>query len=190
MNLLGLFFPILKDIIARVIPDPAQRLELQKQMAEAEAQAREAEAKAEEARANEFAAFIAATQPSADRVYVWMNTLIAAVRPAMAVFVLISLVVYTEKWQAILSTLAGAGIWGAIGISPLLVWVLGRDGLRMVFGAIATWKGGVVPPEVLPPGLRAPADSGTPPRLPIAPKPAPRPVVTPPPLPPVPGDNR
>lgn len=166
----SLILPFLKSLLERVLDDPVARREAQQQLAELDLRVREAEAQAEAAREQAFADFIAATQPSASRVYVLFNSLIALVRPAMAVFVLVSLVVYTEKWKEILTTLASAGIWGAIGISPLLVWVLGRDGLRLVFGAMGVLKGGGVPPEAVPPGIPSAA--------PATPPVAPRPPVT------------
>lgn len=186
--MIEIFLPILKDLIGRLLPDPAQRLEAEKALATAAAQAREAEAQMEGARAKEFADFIAATQPSPDRVYVWANTLIALVRPALAVFTAVSLIVYTDRWLNILNVLKGAGIWGAVGISPLLVWVLGRDGLRMILGVVATARGTSIPAGVLPPGLpdeREPSGNGSP-----KPPSRPKPVWVPPALPRVPGDNR
>lgn len=176
-----LILPFIQQLIGKFIADPQERAKQEQALQELAIKAKEAEARAEEAREKAFADFIAATQPSADRVYVWANTAIALVRPSLAVFTAVTLIFYTQKWLEILRVLKDAGIWGAVGISPLLVWVLGRDGLRMVLGVVGTVRNGKVPDEVLPPGLPASAPQ---------PKTVKPPVWTPPPLPPVEGDTR
>lgn len=197
------FLPFIKPVLDILLKrlDPATQIEAQRAILEMELQVRQAEAQAEAARAKEFADFIAATQPSSERVYVWVNSLIALVRPAMAVFTLVGLIAWTEKWKEILTVLSASGIWGAIGISPLLVWVLGRDGLRMVLGAIAAVRGGQIPPEVLPSGIPTPAPRPIPalpaPKPPVIAAPAqppfkvqpPRPVSPPIPVTPAPSDR-
>lgn len=179
-----LILPFLQNLVGKFIADPQERAKQELALQELALKVKEAEAQMEAAREKSFADFIAATQPSADRVWVAANTLIALVRPALAVFTAVTLIFWTDRWLEILRVLKDAGVWGAVGISPLLVWVLGRDGLRMVLGVVSAVRNGKVPDEVLPPGLPV-----------IAPKPAAKaaskpPVWTPPPLPDVPGDNR
>ncbi|MGI0013785.1 MAG: hypothetical protein ACREBU_10135 [Nitrososphaera sp.] len=186
----ALILPFLQNLIGKFIQDPTERAKQEQALQELALKAKEAEARMEEAREESFARFIASTQPTSDNLYRWANTLIALVRPTLAVFTAVSLIAYTQKWLEILTVLKEAGIWGAIGISPLLVWVLGRDGLRMVLGVVGTIKnGGAIPDGALPEGIphrevRAPAGNST---LKPAVK---EPVWIPPDLPPVLGDNR
>lgn len=146
LELLKLFFPIIKRIVDRLFPDPQEQADIHKQLVALEA---EINARSEEA----FARYIEATQPKSDRVYVWANTLIALVRPVLAVFVVVSPIFFTEKWVKFLSVLQEAGVWGAIALAPAWVWVLGRDGVRMILGVVATLRGVPLPREALPPGL-------------------------------------
>jgi hypothetical protein len=81
------------------------------------------------------------------------NVFIALVRPGLAVFSLLSIVFWTDRWVAVLKVLADAGVWGAIALIPLWEFVIGRDGLRVVLGAIVSWRTGKAPAEALPPGV-------------------------------------
>lgn len=195
--LVELIVPFLGKLLDRLLPNPKDKAEAQALLLDLELKAKEAEARMEEARERSFADFIAATQPKSEHIHLWAATAIALVRPALAVFTAVTVFTNTEKWVWFLETLGKTGIWGAIGLSPLLVWVLGRDGLRLVLGAISTARnGGHIPPEVLPPGLPvtrgASPSAPTPgrPVLPDKPKPPVWPVWRPPHLSPVEGDNR
>ena len=150
IELLKLFFPILKRITDKLFPDPQEQAEIQKQLMALEA---EINTRAEEA----FVKYIEATQPKSERVYVWANTLIALVRPALAVFVVVSPIFFTEKWVQFLKVLQDAGVWGAIALAPAWVWVLGRDGVRMILGIVASLRGTQIPVEALPPGISQPS---------------------------------
>jgi len=154
------FLPIIGKIIDRVFPDPQDA-------ADAKATLEEAAAKTEAARAEEFAEFIKATQPTSDRVYIWANTLIAMIRPVMAVFSLLAPFVWPVPWTNFIKVVAEGAPWSIVALSPMVVWILGRDGLRMVLGLASVVKnGGRIPPEVLPEGLEkirpsAPFTSGS-----------------------------
>lgn len=157
------FIPIIGKIIDRVFPDPQEA-------ADAKVAVEEAVAKTEAARAAEFAEFIKATQPTADRVYIWANTAIALVRPGMAIFSLLAPFVWPAPWADFMKAMAENAPWSVVALSPLVVWVLGRDGLRMVLGLVSVVKnGGRIPAEVMPEGLEkiapprlsAPFTSGT-----------------------------
>jgi hypothetical protein len=147
-----------------ILKDPEQELKAKELLAQLEAQA-------EAARAAEFAQFMAATQPHADRVYIWANTLIAFVRPALAVFAVVSPIVWTDRWVALLRQLADAGVWGAVALVPAWAWILGRDGVRMVLALVAGARGVPVPPAAAPPGVPA-APVAVPQGAPAAPPPA------------------
>ena len=135
--------PILLDIIKRIIdqvfPDPKEKAELEKRLSD------------------EFARFIEATQPKSSDIYRWASTLIALVRPALAVFVVVSPIVWTDRWLSFLGVLKEAGVWGVIALSPAWVWILGRDGLRLILGVVATMKGQKIPEASLPPGIPGPS---------------------------------
>jgi hypothetical protein len=134
--MLPLLLPIIKTLLERVVPDPKERADLERQMSD------------------EFARFMEATQPKGNEIYRWAATLIALVRPALAVFVVISPIVWTQQWVAFLGVLKDAGLWGAIALAPAWVWILGRDGVRMILGTVAALKNTPVPKEALPPGLQ------------------------------------
>jgi len=182
---------LLKGLLDRLFPDPAKQAEIAVAMAEIEIRAKEAEAKIEAARAEEFAQFIAATTPNADRVYVWTNSLIALVRPFLAIFSLVTWVYLPDRWREVLAAFGQLDLLGKFIIgSPLLIFVGGRDLMRM-FVAIASARIGVngngsagraleTLEKVVPPGA--------PPQP--AKRPATKPVWTPPALPPVEGDTR
>jgi len=157
------YVPLLLDLLKGlgILKDPEQELKAKQLLAELEA-------RAEAARAEEFAAFIAATQPTADRVYIWANTLIALVRPALCVFAVVSPIVWTDRWVAFLRMLADAGIWGAIALVPAWAWILGRDGVRMILGLVSGLKGVPIPTTAAPPGI--PAPTTTVPTAPVPPK--------------------
>lgn len=117
------------------------------------------------------------TLPAADRVAVWANTFIAIlyglanvfislVRPGMAVYVGVMTVGHWQQVREILGALAASGIWGAIWLAPLWVWVLGRDITRTLIGTVVSWRTGKVPLEALPPGIPAPAAKDALPALP------------------------
>jgi len=153
-NMWELLIPFAKELIERFIPNPTERLAQERALAELEAQARDSEAKAEAARAAEFASYIAATQPTPDRVYVWANTLIALIRPVMAVFSLLAPFLWVDQWTNFIKVVAEGAPWSIVALSPMVVWILGRDGLRMVLGLASVVKnGGKIPQEVLPDGL-------------------------------------
>jgi hypothetical protein len=133
--MLGPILDIVKLFLERVVPDPKERAELEKRLSD------------------DFARFMEATQPKGSEIYRWAATLIALVRPMLAVFVVITPIIWTKQWVEFLGVLKDAGIWGAIALSPAWVWILGRDGVRMILGIVATLKGTPIPKEVLPPGL-------------------------------------
>jgi hypothetical protein len=151
------FIDLLKSL--GILKDPEQELKARQILAELEA-------KAEAARAEEFAAFVAATQPASSNVYVWANTLIALVRPALCVFTVVSPIIWTDRWIAFLRMLADTGIWGAIALVPAWAWILGRDGVRMILGLVAGMKGTALPASVLPPSIPSASPAPPPPKVP------------------------
>lgn len=134
--MIGTIVEIIKLVLERVIPDPKERQALESKLSD------------------DFARFIEATQPKSSDIYRWAATLIALVRPALAVFVVISPVIWTERWMSFLGVLKEAGIWGVIALSPAWVWILGRDGVRIILGVVATLKGLPIPDGVIPPGIQ------------------------------------
>ena len=151
------WLPLLTELIRRLVPDPREQAEINQQL---QRLAAEEEARKEEA----WQAFIAATTPSSERVYVWANTLISLVRPALAVFAVISPIIWTDRWVKFLGVLSEAGVWGAIALVPAWAWILGRDGVRMILGLVSGLKG---VPVQMPPGV--PGPSRPQPRRPVEP---------------------
>jgi len=136
--MLGPILELAKLLLERLVPDPKERAELEKKLAD------------------DFARYIEATQPKGSEVYRWAATLIALVRPALAVFVVLAPIIWTDRWVQFLGTLEKAGIWGAIALAPAWAWILGRDGVRMVLGVTALLRGQPIPKEVLPPSIYIP----------------------------------
>lgn len=134
--MIGTIVEIIKLVLERVIPDPKERQALESKLSD------------------DFARFIEATQPKSSDIYRWAATLIALVRPALAVFVVISPIIWTDRWMSFLGVLKEAGIWGVIALSPAWVWILGRDGVRIILGVVATLKGLPIPDGVIPPGIQ------------------------------------
>ncbi|MEM0444202.1 MAG: hypothetical protein QXJ73_08620 [Candidatus Caldarchaeum sp.] len=134
--MIGTIIEIIKLVLERVIPDPKERQALESKLSD------------------DFARFIEATQPKSSDIYRWAATLIALVRPALAVFVVISPIIWTDRWMSFLGVLKEAGIWGVIALSPAWVWILGRDGVRIILGVVATLKGLPIPDGVIPPGIQ------------------------------------
>ncbi|MEM4381874.1 MAG: hypothetical protein QXX19_06550, partial [Candidatus Caldarchaeum sp.] len=130
--MIGTIVEIIKLVLERVIPDPKERQALESKLSD------------------DFARFIEATQPKSSDIYRWAATLIALVRPALAVFVVISPIIWTDRWMSFLGVLKEAGIWGVIALSPAWVWILGRDGVRIILGVVATLKGLPIPDGVIP----------------------------------------
>lgn len=118
---------ILRPIIEAVFPSPEQRLELEKQAAEVLAKEAERQIKEREMQTAEFIKILETTQPPADRVYVWANTLIALVRPAISVSIVLAMIFRTETIKSLVDTFANAGATGWIVLAPVLWWFFGRD---------------------------------------------------------------
>lgn len=125
--MLELILPILKRVLESVFPSPEQRLELEKALSEAVQKEAESRAREREQITNEFIEIIRATQPSPDRVYVWANTLIALVRPAISVTIVLAMVFRTDTIKSLVETFANAGPTGWIVMAPVLWWFFGRD---------------------------------------------------------------
>ena len=158
------FVPKILDLLIKR-NDPSVEMDMKKVLVEIEAQAREAEAKAEAARADEYARFIEATTPKSENVYMWINSLISLVRPSMAVMAFIAPWAWPKIWESVLHSVAANAPYSIVMLVPLWAFVLGRDGLRMVVGAIAAFRSGTVPPGTMPPGI--PIQNPQPPVKPV-----------------------
>jgi hypothetical protein len=138
---LGLLKPIL-DLLkgAGIIKDPAQEAALQQQLAEAAAVAQKAQA-------DEFTAFLKATTPDANRVFIWANSMIAITRPAITWLVTGSIVSsffipgVAAKMNATISAFSNGGTAGLMILAIPSWWFLGRSAEKIFMGQIPAGSG-------------------------------------------------
>lgn len=121
------FLSVLRPIIEAVFPSPEKRLELEKAAQEAARQEAERQIREREQMTAEFIKILETTQPAADRVYVWANTLIALVRPSISVAIVLAMIFKTKTVTELVNTFATAGPSGWILLAPVLWWFFGRD---------------------------------------------------------------
>lgn len=125
--MIELLIPFLKKIIDSVFPSPEQKLEVEKALSEAMQREAEAKAKEREQISNEFIEIVRSTQPSADRVYVFANTLIALVRPTISLLLVWAMIFRTETVKSLVASFADSGPGGWLVMAPVLWWFFGRD---------------------------------------------------------------
>lgn len=143
--------PIIKILKASgILKDPEAEAQLRAQLAQIQAQQDQA-----------FADYIKATTPDWSRVYPFANTLIALVRPSLAVFMPLSFMLWPDRWVQIMDAFAKMDVFGKFFIAaPTVVFVMGRDGLRALVALLgARMKNGASADllrEALPPGIPEP----------------------------------
>jgi hypothetical protein len=113
-----------------VLQDPAQEVQLRRQLADLE-----------KARADVWVEFVRATTPDAERVYIWANSVIALVRPAISALIVVAMVAAPTRMLDLVRAFGEAGPAGWAIMAPLLWWYLGRD----VTKVLAIRSGGVIP---------------------------------------------
>ncbi len=109
--------------------------------AEEEVEFRRAVADLEKAKAQVWVDFVRATSPDASRVYVWANTIIALVRPAISTMVVGAMILVPQRVLDLVRTFGEAGPAGWIVMAPVLWWFFGRD----VGKVLALRYGGLIP---------------------------------------------
>jgi alpha-amylase/alpha-mannosidase (GH57 family) len=106
-----------------------------------ETELREQLTKLEQTKAQVWVDFVKATSPDPNRVYVWANSLIALVRPAISILIVCGMIFAPARILDLVRTFGEAGPAGWIVVAPLLWWFFGRD----VNKVLAMHFGGLIP---------------------------------------------
>lgn len=119
-----------------------------------EEQVRRALTDLEKAKAQVWVDFVRATSSDPTRVYMWANTVIALVRPAISLLIVLGMLFAPSRILDLVRTFGEAGPSGWVVLSPLLWWFLGRDVnkvLAMYYGgAIEVGSGAAEPAPQVP----------------------------------------
>lgn len=113
-----------------LLHDPEQEVQVRRQLSDLE-----------KAKADVWVDFVRATTPSAERVYVWANSVIALVRPAISTLIVGAMIFAPSRILDLVETFGDAGPAGWIVMAPILWWFFGRD----VGKVVAMRYGGLIP---------------------------------------------
>ncbi|HET6780677.1 MAG TPA: hypothetical protein VFH67_01130 [bacterium] len=116
---------------------------------EEEIETRRALADLQKTQAQVWVEFVKATTPDSNRVYIWTNSLIALVRPAISTLVACGMIFAPERILELVRTFGEAGPAGWIVVAPLLWWFFGRDVnkvLAMHYGGLIQVGSGAAEP--------------------------------------------
>src|SRR2546427_12130075 len=141
---------LLRDI--GLLQDPQQEVDVRRQLSELE-----------KAQADVWVDFVRATSPNAGRVYVWANSIIALVRPAISTLIVGGMIFAPSRILDLVRTFGEAGPAGWIVMAPVMWWFFGRDVgkvLAMRYGGLCPLgrRGGEAGGP--PPGWRPPRGGG------------------------------
>jgi hypothetical protein len=109
--------------------------------ADQEVDFRKAVADLEKAKAQVWVEFVKATSPDPSRVYIWTNSLIALIRPAISTLIVGGMIFAPARILELVRTFGEAGPSGWIILSPVLWWFFGRDASKV----LAMRYGGLLP---------------------------------------------
>ena len=113
-----------------LLEDPQREVDLRRQLSELE-----------KANADVWVDFVRATTPNANRVYVWTNSIIALVRPALSALIVSGMIFAPSRMLDLVRTFGDAGEAGWIIMAPVMWWFFGRD----VGKVLALRYGGFIP---------------------------------------------
>lgn len=132
MKISGALMEALVDLLKGVglLRDPNQEVDFRKAVADLE-----------KAKAEVWVDFVKATSPDPNRVYIWANSVIALIRPAISTLIVCGMVFAPERILELVRTFGDAGPSGWIIMAPVLWWFFGRD----VGKVLAMRYGGLVP---------------------------------------------
>lgn len=102
---------------------------------------RKAVADLEKAKAQVWVEFVKTTSPDPSRVYIWTNSLIALIRPAISSLIVGGMIFAPDRILELVRTFGEAGPSGWIIMSPVLWWFFGRDASKV----LAMRYGGLLP---------------------------------------------
>jgi hypothetical protein len=132
MRLSGALLEALIKLLRSVglLSDPEQEVQFRRQLTDLE-----------QTHAEVWVDFVKATTPDASKVYIWANSTIALVRPAISTLIVLGMLVVPDRILALVKTFGEAGPSGWIVLAPVLWWFFGRD----VNKVLAMRFGGVIP---------------------------------------------
>lgn len=149
MKISGALIEALVNLLKSVglLSDPAQEVEFRRQVTELE-----------KSEAQVWVDFVRATTPDPARVYMWANSVIALVRPAISMLIVAGMIFAPSRILDLVRTFSEAGPAGWIVMAPVLWWFFGRDVskvLAMKYGGTIGVGSGAAEPgaltRVLPP---------------------------------------
>lgn len=116
---------------------------------EQEVGVRRALADLEKTRAQVWVDFVRATSPDPARVYVWANSIIALVRPAISMMIVLGMLFAPSRILDLVRTFGEAGPSGWLVMAPVLFWFFGRDVNKILAmhygGALEVGSGAAAP---------------------------------------------
>lgn len=132
MNISGALLQALVDLLRGVglLRDPGQEVDFRKAVADLE-----------KTKAQVWVDFVRATSPDPNRVYIWANSVIALIRPAISTLIVGGMVFAPDRILELVRTFGDAGPSGWIIMAPVLWWFFGRD----VGKVLAMRYGGLIP---------------------------------------------
>lgn len=122
-----------------LLEDPKEEVDVRRQLADLE-----------KAKAEVWVDFVRATTPNAERVYMWANSVIALVRPAISALIVGGMVFAPSRILELVRMFGEAGPAGWIILSPVLWWFAGRDVnkvLAMHYGGLIAVGSGAAEPQ-------------------------------------------
>lgn len=140
MKISGALIEALVNLLKTVglLSDPAHEVEFRRQITDL--------GKTE---AQVWVDFVRATTPDATRVYIWANSVIALVRPALSTLIVAGMIFAPSRILDLVDTFGKAGPSGWIIMAPVLWWYFGRDVskvLAMKYGGTIEVGSGAVEP--------------------------------------------
>jgi len=132
MKISGALMEALVDLLKGVglLRDPNQEVDFRKAVADLE-----------KAKAEVWVDFVKATSPDPNRVYIWANSVIALIRPAISTLIVCGMVFAPDRILELIRTFGDAGPSGWIIMAPVLWWFFGRDASKV----LAMHYGGLIP---------------------------------------------
>src|SRR2546430_17381273 len=115
-----------------LLQDPQQEVDVRRQLSELE-----------KAQADVWVDFVRATSPNAGRVYVWANSIIALVRPAISTLIVGGMIFAQPRILDLVRQSGESGPAGGIVMAPVMWWFFGQNfvyGLALASGgSITVW---------------------------------------------------
>jgi len=123
MQISGALIQALVDLLKGIglLREPSEEVEFRKAVADLE-----------KTRAQVWVDFVRATSPDPARVYIWANSAIALIRPAISVLIVCGMIFAPSRILELVKTFGETGPAGWMVIAPVLWWFFGRDVSKVV----------------------------------------------------------